>query len=93
MSIKIDGIPELVKSLPAFGNLPILKTPVLWLLSRTKISRGRNKERQTTLWIRQHAFLRSAQTLEVFFDRHLNSAIFVQRGDRRGKLTVLLFLG
>ena len=29
---------------------------------------------QATLWIRQHAFLRSAQTLEVFLDRHLSSA-------------------
>ena len=38
MSIKIDGSPELVKTLPAFGNLPILKTAVLWLLSRTKIT-------------------------------------------------------
>ena len=27
--------------------------------------RGRNRERQATLWIRQHAFLRSAQMLEV----------------------------
>ena len=30
------------------------------------------KERHTTLWIQQHAFLRSAQTLEVFLDRHLS---------------------
>ena len=29
---------------------------------------------EAALWIRQHTFLRSAQTLEVFLDRHLSSA-------------------
>ena len=62
-------------------------------------SRGRNRERQATLWIRQHAFLRSAQTLEVFsIDISALSDLrlcfvqrSVQRGDWRGKFTVLFF--
>ena len=33
----------------------ILKTAVLWLCRELR-SRGRNRERQATLWIRQHAF-------------------------------------
>ena len=35
------------------------------------------RERQASLWIWQHAFLRSAQTLEVFLDRHLSSAMYM----------------
>ena len=46
---------------------------------------------QATLWIRQHTFLRSAQTLEVFFDRHLSSATSSMWRPAREIYSIIIF--
>ena len=53
-------------------------SPVCW-----RYSSRWNRERQATMRIRQHAFLRSGQTLEVLLDRHLFVHVATGEGNLR----------
>ena len=66
--------PRIGENLACVQESTILKTAMLWLPVVKNQDHVDSIENDRLLWIRQHAFLRSAQMLEVmYFSRHCSA--------------------